>query len=108
MIRDNSLVLNNPGWELSIDGAMVGYKGHSTMKQYMPNKPTKRGYKVWCICDARNGYILFFKIYTGAGETTEYGLGETVILNPADPFLNKAYILYFDNFFSSVRIVEIL
>ena len=72
----------------------------------MPNKPTKRGYKIWCICDARTGYILLFSIYTGADETTEFGLGEKVILTLADPFLDKAYQLYFDNFFSSVRIAE--
>lgn len=61
-----------------------------------------RIYKVWCICDARTGYILFFSIYMGADGSVEHGLGETVILiqKVADPFLDKAYILYFDNFFS--------
>lgn len=107
-VRENSLALNKPGRQLSIDEAMVGFKGRSTLKQYMPNKPTKRGYKVWCICDARTGYILFFSIYTGADETTEFGLGEKVILTLASPYLDKAYILYFDNFFSSVRIAETL
>jgi hypothetical protein len=108
IIRKNSLKLNNPGRQLSIDEAMVGYKGRSTLKQYMPNKPTKRGYKVWCICDAQTGYILDFNIYTGASETTEYGLGEKVILTLANPFLEKGFFLYFDNYFSSVRIAEVL
>ena len=76
-ICENSLKLNKPGRDLSIDEAMVGYKGHSSLKQYMPNKPTKRGYKIWCICDARTGYILLFSIHTGADKTTEFGLGES-------------------------------
>ena len=40
----------NPPREQSIDEAMVGFKGHNVMKQYMPMKPTKRGFKVWCRC----------------------------------------------------------
>ena len=48
-IHENSLKLNKPGRDLSIDEAMVGYEGRSSLKQYMPNKPTKRGYKIWCI-----------------------------------------------------------
>ena len=78
-ICENSLKLNKPGRDLFIEEAMVGYKGRSSLKQYMPNKPTKSGYKIWCICNARTGYILLFSIYTGADETTEFGLGEKVI-----------------------------
>ena len=37
---------------------------------------------------------------------TKFGLREKVILTLADPFLDKAYHLYFDNFFSSVQIAE--
>lgn len=32
---------------LSIDEAMIAIKGHNSMKQNMPNKLVKRGYKVW-------------------------------------------------------------
>ena len=31
--------------------------GRSTMKQYMPMKPVKRGFKVWVRADAVNGYF---------------------------------------------------
>lgn len=31
----------------SIDECMVKFKGRSSLKQYMPMKPVKRGYKVW-------------------------------------------------------------
>ena len=31
----------NPGWDLSIDEAMIGYKGRIFFKQCMPAKPTK-------------------------------------------------------------------
>ena len=45
-IFQKCLFLYNPHRENSIDEAMVGFKGRSSLKQYMPNKPTKRGYKI--------------------------------------------------------------
>ena len=45
-ILQKCLFLYNPHRENSIDEAMVGFKGRSSLKQYMPNKPTKRGYKI--------------------------------------------------------------
>ncbi|KAG5883954.1 hypothetical protein JTB14_031779 [Gonioctena quinquepunctata] len=36
----------SPARQLSIDESMVGFKGLSSLKQYMPMKPTKRGFKI--------------------------------------------------------------
>jgi hypothetical protein len=44
---------------------MVALKGRSTLKQYMPMKPIKRGFKVWVAADSRTGYMLNFKVYKG-------------------------------------------
>ena len=54
----------DPTREQSIDESMVKFKGRSTMKHYMPQKPIKRGYKVW-VRSAMNGYVCEFQIYTG-------------------------------------------
>jgi hypothetical protein len=45
---------------------MVLFKGRSSMKQYMPLKPIKRGYKCWCLWDSTNGYMYNIDVYTGA------------------------------------------
>lgn len=50
---------------LSVDESMIPFKGRSSMKQYMPMKPIKRGYKVWCLADSKTGYIIKFSVYTG-------------------------------------------
>ncbi|KAL0879758.1 hypothetical protein ABMA27_003470 [Loxostege sticticalis] len=64
----------------SIDESMILFKGRSSMKQYMPLKPIKRGYKVWCRCDSYTGYLYEFYLYTGKLETgTEEGLGYKVV-----------------------------
>ena len=55
----------NPGQNLAIDEAMVAYKGRSFIKQYLHNKPTKWGFKVWSLADSSNGYICGIDIYCG-------------------------------------------
>ena len=101
-ILQKCLSLYNPHRENSIDEAMVGFKGRSSLKQYMPNKPTKRGYKIWCRCDSRNGYTCCFQVYTGkVGNTSEKNLGARVVTDLSKDVLNKGFHLYFDNFFSS-------
>lgn len=66
--------------EVSIDEAMIPFKGRSTLKQYMPKKPVKRGIKVWMLADAINGYVSSFDVYTGKKRNKpEEGLGARVI-----------------------------
>lgn len=52
----------NMGCFCSVDEAMVKFKGRSSIKQYVPNKPTKRGYKLWKICDSVTGYTYQFDV----------------------------------------------
>ena len=59
---------------------MVPFKGRSTLKQYMPMKPVKRGFKAWMLADSHTGYVSGFEIYTGKkGDTVEKGLGASVV-----------------------------
>lgn len=94
------LTLYNLHRENSIDEAMVLYKGQSSLKQYMPKKPIKRGFKVFCRCDSRNGYSCSFQLYTGkVGQATETNLGARVIKDLSEAIRGKNYHLYFENFF---------
>ena len=51
--------------ENSIDEAMIKFKGRSSMKQYLPKKLVKRGFKVWVRANAVTGYLCEFDVYTG-------------------------------------------
>ena len=42
----------DPSVNLAIDEVMIAFKGRSSIKQYMPKKPTKRGIKVWMKSDS--------------------------------------------------------
>lgn len=80
IVLNQFLTAYNPHREASIDEAMIAFKGRSSMKQYVPKKPVKRGFKVWVRADAGSGYISEFEIYTGKvpGER-EFGLGGNVV-----------------------------
>lgn len=96
-----------PHRQLSIDESMIAFKGRSTLKQYMPLKPIKRGFKVWVICCAVTGYMLNFDVYEGKlqGGEREMSLGETVILKLAGMFEHLGYCLFFDRFFTSLPLL---
>ena len=72
----------SPHCQLAIDEAMIPFQGRSSMKQYMPLKPTKRGLKVWVRADSSNGYFCEYDVYTGKGndDVKEFGLGGSVVM----------------------------
>ena len=73
------------------------------MKQYLPMKPVKRGFKIWVRADSHNGYVCEFECYTGRkGERTEVGLGGSVVTRLTRDLVGKHYHIYMDSFFSSV------
>ena len=79
-----------PGKDLAVDEAMVKYKGRSSIKQYMPKKPIKRGFKVWMIADSDSGYVTKFKVYEGkCGKTVEKGLGGNVVITLTENLQEK-------------------
>ena len=68
MIGDRFEKCFAPSEYLAVDESMIKCKGRSSLKQYMPKKPIKRGYKVWMLCD-KSAYICKFEIYTGKKRT---------------------------------------
>ena len=108
-IRENCQRCYSLHREVSVDEAMVGFKGRSSMKQYCPMKPTKRGYKVWALSDSHTGYMYNFAIYCGATPgVTEHGLGASVVRTMTEPVLEKGHFLFFDNYFSTVSLAQFL
>lgn len=96
--------------ELSVDESMIKFKGRSVLKQYLPMKPIKRGYKLWCLADQR-GFIKKFMVYQGKDEQmstkfADYGLGERVVLELTEQEWGQNKVVYFDNFFSSIPLLE--
>ena len=90
--------------ELSIDEAMIPFKGRLSIKQYMKDKPTKWGIKVFVLVDARNGYTTRLQIYTGKNSNlanSDTGLCSRVVLELLNGLEVKCPKVYMDNYYTS-------
>ena len=104
LIEDRFSILYNPHRECSIDEAMVPYKGRSSLKQYMPKKPVRRGLKVWMRADGVTGYVSQYQVYVGKEVSSETGLGARVVKDLTSTLVGKYYHIFCDNFFTSVKL----
>jgi Transposase IS4 len=93
---------------LSIDETMVPYFGRHSAKQFIRNKPVRFGHKVWSLATP-SGYVAQFDPYVGASATIdrhELGLGPGVVLNLITCLPPKPYRLYFDNYFTTLALMD--
>jgi hypothetical protein len=88
-----------PTRELTVDEAMVGFKGRSEIKQYIKNKPTKWGYKVWCL--ASSNYLVAFQVYEGRRSTGGSSSAHDAVLSLTHNYQHRNHILYLDRGFTS-------
>ncbi|XP_022805006.1 piggyBac transposable element-derived protein 4-like [Stylophora pistillata] len=98
-----------PTKNLSVDEGMIGFRGRLSFRQYMPAKPTKYRIKVWMAADSSNGYVLNFDVYLGKeadGCRRIHGLGYDVVTKLIRPFMNRNHHVFFDNFFTSTKLLE--
>ena len=91
----------------SIDEGMVIFKGRNSMKQHMPLKPVKQGFKLWIRADAMTGYVYQFDVYTGRNDSDAGGVGlaARVVQKLAESIHITHTHLAFDNYFSSVELL---
>ncbi|CAK1580646.1 unnamed protein product [Parnassius mnemosyne] len=96
---------------LSIDEQMCATKVGHYLKQYLPNKPHKWGFKLYVLCSVF-GFAYKFEIYSGQDISTrpegEPDLGSTnniVLRLTRDVPRMVNHIIFFDNFYTSVPLV---
>ena len=90
--------------QLSVDEAMIPFKGRLGFKQYMKDKPTKWGIKVFVLSDAVNGYVCRIQIYTGKVVDLvkqDIGLCSKVVLELLDGLEAPHPKIYMDNYYTS-------
>ncbi|XP_065844140.1 piggyBac transposable element-derived protein 4-like [Oscarella lobularis] len=95
---------------ITVDEAMIPYKGRWSIKQYMKDKPTKWGIKVYVLADALTGYIWNFFIYVGKaaaqGVEPVEGLCSRAVLDLVDDCHYKGHVLFVDNYYTSPYLFE--
>ena len=107
--KGRCLSLYQPRKNVAIDERMVKSRHRSGIRQYIKDKPTKWGIKLWVLADSSNGYTIDFNVYIGraAGrEVSANGLGYDVVMKLMDPFFDQGYHLYVDNFYTSVTLFK--
>ncbi|KAG4066842.1 hypothetical protein HA402_012909 [Bradysia odoriphaga] len=106
LLNENIGKVYDPSSFVTVDESMIKFKGRCVLKQYMPLKPIKRGYKVWCLADSVTGFIIAFIVYTGKEKIiTESTLGERVVMTFAQK-LKPGSIVVVDNFFTSYSLLQ--
>jgi hypothetical protein len=104
-----------PGTEVAIDEIIVRFFGWSYDTCKMPNKPIKQGYKIFALADS--SYVWHFQL-----SSREHGIGELEKVDELTPtgsmvlqmarllpkFPNAYYVLYLDNYFTSIPLFSVL
>ena len=91
---------------LSIDEQMVPYFGRHSCKMFIRGKPIRFGHKNWVLC-SDDGYPFKVNPYQGKAERNEGPLKPTTVKNLLDVVTDdRIHDVYFDNFLTSVPLLE--
>jgi len=96
----------------AVDEQMVPFQGQHSYKMYVKDKPTPWGFKNFMLC-GHSGICYDYFVYEGSN--TKYfndadkslGIGAATVFTLAQT-IPQGSQLYFDNFFSSYQLLEIL
>ena len=93
------------GTNVSVDEAIVAYKGRTYLRQYLPKKIVKWGFKLWMMACSDTGYCMRFKIEEGLrpGEKTRHHYGETVTKELTKD-CDEGTTIFADRFFCSPQL----
>eukprot|EP00771_Trimastix_marina_P001467 gnl/Trimastix_PCT/2543.p1 GENE.gnl/Trimastix_PCT/2543~~gnl/Trimastix_PCT/2543.p1 ORF type:complete len:577 (-),score=91.92 gnl/Trimastix_PCT/2543:1563-3293(-) len=90
-----------PGRDLAVDELMIGFHGRQAMRQWMPKKPTPRGFKVWVCALPSLPYTVSFELYKGTRLTPEAEKPvDTIVLRLTEGLQGQWRRVIFDQYFT--------
>lgn len=98
----------SPGKHLSIDEALLGFKGRLSYRQYIPLKRSRFGIKLYELSTSE-GYVLNVILYTGKGTVSDdkgNGHSYQIVMKLLKNYFGKGHALYMDNFYNSIPLSE--
>lgn len=96
MLREKCKSSYQVAEDITIDEGMCAYRGRLYFKQYMPQKPSRYGIKLYILSESKTGYVWNFDIFCGqANAITE------VVMNLLDSLAGKGHTLFTDRYYTS-------
>jgi hypothetical protein len=100
-----------PGENVVIDESMIPFRGRLIFRQYLPNKSSKYGIKLYKLCDSI-GYTYKIIIYSGKDSNislqTDFPVARNVVMKLMEGYLNEGRTLIIDNFYTSIILAHTL
>ncbi|XP_049307799.1 piggyBac transposable element-derived protein 3-like [Bactrocera dorsalis] len=99
--------------DVCIDEQIIPFKGKLSCKIYQKGKPNPWGIKNYVLC-GKSGFPYEFELYQGKNTNLDENLVRTVgfssaiVLHLCKRLTKSGHNLYFDNFFNSYNLLEIL
>ncbi|XP_039301414.1 piggyBac transposable element-derived protein 3-like, partial [Nilaparvata lugens] len=105
----NGCLKQNRMDHICIDEMMIPFSGHTSLKQYVPNKPNPVGLKAFVLANP-NGVVCDFEIFQGSNsflEEKNYGFNsmEAAILCLTRSLV-PGHTIYYDRLFSTVKLAD--
>jgi len=96
-----------PGTGCTVGESLRGFRGVCSFKQYIPNKPSKYGIKVYVLADSKTFYLVSSKIYTGAGtHSLGFPVPTQAVLDLVSSFSGKSRNITADNYYVSIPLAN--
>lgn len=92
-----------PAEDITIDEGMCKYRGRLAFKQYMPQKPSKYGIKLYMLSESKTGYIWNFSVFCGQSNVVV-----DVTKNLLGSLVGKGHTLYTDRYYTSPTLASLL
>ena len=120
MMQRNFCTKYRPGKELSLDESTCPFKGRVHFKCYSPpKKPNRFHIKLFMVSNPSTGYICGFEVYAGdasgqaqgnAQELQDASKTSCIVLGLLDSveLLDMSHHVYFDNYYSSPDLIDLL
>ena len=119
MMQRNFHTKYRPGKELSLDESTCPVKGRVHFKCYNPKKPNRFHIKLFMVSEPSTGYICGFEVYTGQAsgqsqsnvqEVQDASKTSCTVLGLLDSvqLLDMGHHVYFDNYYNSPDLIELL
>lgn len=101
-LNDKYKEVYTPDRDVSVDESLMKFRGRLSYVQFNKSKRARFGIKFYKLCEAKTGYCSAFEIYTGKKNLAPGKLAsEEIVVELMDPYLDKGYICYVDNWYSS-------